>query len=70
MKKMLLSLLTVLVILPSQTHPENKIEELPPCSAILKPTKNVPKNARGVALIYTIERKFTEERTSLSVHAD
>ncbi|PIC69493.1 hypothetical protein CSV77_13210 [Sporosarcina sp. P16b] len=70
MKKMLLSLVTVSVILPSQIHPVNKIEELPPCSAILKSTKNVPKNARGVARIYTIERKSTDERTSLSVHAD
>ena len=69
MKKFLFSLIFVLVILPSQTHSENKIEEFPPCSAILEPTKNIPKNARGVALIYNIERKFNDERTSLSVHA-
>ncbi len=69
MKKLLFSLIFVLVILPSQTHSENKIEELPPCSVILEPTKNVPKNARGVALIHNIERKFNDERTSLSVHA-
>ncbi len=68
MKKLLFSLIFVLVILPSQKHSEN-FEELTPCSAILEPTKNVPKNARGVALIYNIERKFNDERTSLSVHA-
>ncbi|PIC64061.1 hypothetical protein CSV79_08360 [Sporosarcina sp. P13] len=69
MKKLLFSLIFVLVILPLQPHSENKVDELPPCSAILEPTKNIPKNARGVALIYTIERKFNDERTSLSVHA-
>lgn len=69
MGKFLSSLIFVLVILPSQTHSENKVEEFPPCSAILEPTKNIPKNARGVALIYNIERKFNDERTSLSVHA-
>ena len=58
MKKLLFSLIFVLVILPSQTHSENKIEELPPCSAILEPTKNIPKNARGVALIYNIEESL------------
>ena len=69
MRKFLFSLIFVLVILPSQTHSENKVEEFPPCLAILEPTKNIPKNARGVALIYNIERKFNDERTSLSVHA-
>jgi hypothetical protein len=69
MKKLLYSLIFVLVILPSQTHSDNEIEELPPCAAILEPTKNVPGNARGVALIYNIEREFNDERTSLSVHA-
>jgi len=39
MKKLLFSLIFVLVILPSQTHSENKIEELPSCSAILEPKK-------------------------------
>ncbi|WP_332645996.1 hypothetical protein [Lysinibacillus sp. 54212] len=69
MKKLLFNLIFVLVILPSQTHSENIVEEFPPCSAILEPTKNIPNNARGVVLIYNIERQFNDERTSLSVHA-
>lgn len=69
MKKLLLSLICVLVILPSQTYSEDKTEELQPCSVILEPTKNATENSRGVALIYNIERKFNDERTSLSVHA-
>ncbi|CAM5222822.1 hypothetical protein UACE39S_06314 [Ureibacillus acetophenoni] len=69
MKTILFSLIFVVVILPSQTHAENQLADLPPCSAILEPTKNTPKNARGVVLIYNIEREFNDERTSLSVHA-
>ena len=69
MKKLLFSLIFVLVILPSQTHSENKIEELQSCSAILEPKKNVPKNARGVALIYNIERKLMmNEQVSVFTH--
>ncbi|MGE8077345.1 hypothetical protein [Peribacillus loiseleuriae] len=69
MKKIILSVIIVLAVLPSITYSESEFKKLPPCAEILEPTKNAPENARGVALIYNIEREFNDKRTSLSVHA-
>jgi len=69
MRKIILSVFIVITALPSITYGERELEMLPPCTAILQPVGKVPKNARGVALIYHIERKFNDHRTSLSVNA-
>jgi hypothetical protein len=69
MKKIIHMIIIALAIFPSTIHAESESENLPPCAEILNPTTGVPENARGVALIYQIERKFNDKRTSLSVHA-
>ncbi|MCY7580353.1 hypothetical protein ACIGEH_07955 [Bacillus altitudinis] len=51
-----------------QTKSESKTKQFSPCAVILEPTKGMSKNVRGVALIYNIERKFNDKRTSLSVN--
>ncbi|MFB5284467.1 hypothetical protein [Peribacillus sp. Hz7] len=70
-KKLIFSIVMVFIfaILPSKTYSENVFEKLPPCSTVLEPTKGISDNAKGVALIYNIERAFNDKRTSLSVHA-
>jgi hypothetical protein len=69
MKKIFHSIIIALAIFPSTILADSELENLPSCSEILNPTAGVPENARGVALIYNIERKFNDKRTSLSVHA-
>ncbi len=69
MRKIFLSVFIVLVIFPSITHSESNFEQFQPCTLILEPTKDIPDNTKGVALIYHIEREFKDKRTSLSIHA-
>ena len=65
MKKVILSVIIGLVIFPLITHSE----QLLACTVILEPKMDINGNAKGVALIYNIERKFSDKRTSLSIHA-
>ncbi|MGD6893864.1 hypothetical protein [Bacillus infantis] len=65
MKKIFLSIMIALAIFPSLTHSE----QLPPCTVLLEPKVNIQGNVRGVALIFNIKRKFSDKRTSLSIHA-
>ncbi|MFU2018452.1 hypothetical protein ACM6Q7_26010 [Peribacillus butanolivorans] len=69
MRKIILTVFIVLTILPSITHSESEFKQLSPCTEILEPTEGVSENAKGVALIYNIEREFNDKRTSLSIHA-
>jgi hypothetical protein len=69
MSKIILIVFIALATLPSITYSESEFEKLPPCAKILESAEGVPENARGVALIYNIEREFNDKRTSLSVHA-
>ncbi|GKU84004.1 hypothetical protein [Niallia sp. NCCP-28] len=59
----------VFALLLSPINSESKTEQFSTCSEILEPVTDISKNAKGVALIYNIERKFNDKRTSLSVHA-
>ncbi|WP_026575581.1 hypothetical protein [Bacillus sp. UNC438CL73TsuS30] len=69
MRKIFFTLYIVLAIFPSTTYSETRYKQFPPCTVILEPTKDIPANAKGVVLIYDIERSFKDKRTSLSVHA-
>ncbi|KAB2328991.1 hypothetical protein F7731_23870 [Cytobacillus depressus] len=65
MKKIILSLIIVLATSTSIIHSE----QLPACTVILEPKVDIQKNAKGVAIIYNIERKFNDHRTSLGIQA-
>lgn len=56
MGKIILSLMIALAIFPPITHSEL----IPPCTVILEPKVDIQGNAKGVALIYNIERKFSD----------
>lgn len=65
MKKIFLSVVIAVAIFPSLTYSE----QYPSCTVVLEPKVEFQGNAKGVALIYNIERKFSDKRTSLSIHA-
>ncbi|WP_332634795.1 hypothetical protein [Halalkalibacter flavus] len=69
MKKICLSVFITLAISPLITYAESEFKPSPPCTVILEPTEGIPENAKGVALLYNIEREFNDKRTSLSLHA-
>ena len=69
MKKILLSIILTLCIFPLITLAQGEFKPLPPCTVVLEPIEGISKNAKGVALIYNIEREFKDNRTSLSIQA-